>query len=88
MIEYDRGTLGAYLKEARQKIGLTQGDVSTKLGYSSPQFISNIERGASVAPLDMLARLVKLYKSNPDDIVNIILETQKVIVRKGIKGKR
>lgn len=88
MIEYDRSTLGVYLKEARQKSGLTQGDVSTKLGYSSPQFISNIERGASVAPLDMLARLVKLYKSNPDDIVNIILETQKLIVRKGLKGKR
>ena len=88
MIEYNRKELGQYLKDCRQKSGLTQGEVSNRLGYSSPQFVSNIERGTSVAPIPMLARLMRLYKSNPDDIVEIILRTQKLIVRKGLKAKR
>ena len=37
--------LGDYLQSKRMKVGLSQGDVATKLGYSSPQFISNFERG-------------------------------------------
>jgi transcriptional regulator with XRE-family HTH domain len=55
MLEYDRKKLGTYLKDVREDANLTQADVSHKLGYTSPQFISNIERGISVVPLKTLA---------------------------------
>ncbi|NJL25860.1 MAG: helix-turn-helix domain-containing protein [Calothrix sp. SM1_5_4] len=88
MLEYDRKKLGQYLKEVRENSELTQADVSQKLGYTSPQFISNIERGISVVPLKTLARMVSLYKVNPETVVKIILESQRKLLReKLMRGK-
>ena len=81
MLEYDRKKLGEFLRERREKSGLTQSDVSARLGYSSPQFISNIERGVSVVPLKTLARMIHFYKANPDDAARIILESQRKLLR-------
>ena len=46
--------LGPFLKKARSKMGLSQRDVADKLGYTSPQFISNVERGLCSPPLKKL----------------------------------
>jgi DNA-binding XRE family transcriptional regulator len=81
MLEYDRKRLGQFLKDTREDAALTQAEVSNRLGYTSPQFISNIERGISVAPLKTLARMVNLYKASPDTVVRIILDSQKKMLR-------
>ena len=81
MLEYDRKKLGQFLKDVREQSSLTQAEVSQKLGYTSPQFISNIERGISVVPLKTLARMVGLYKVNPETVVRIILESQRKLLR-------
>lgn len=88
MLEYDRKKLGQYLKLVREQANLTQADVSTKLGYTSPQFISNIERGISVVPLKTLARMVSLYKVGPDHVAKIILESQKKLLREKLSKTR
>lgn len=88
MLEYDRKKLGTYLKDVREDAGMTQAEVSAKLGYTSPQFISNIERGISVAPLKTLARMVNLYKVGPDTVVKIILESQKKLLREKLTRSR
>lgn len=88
MLEYDRKKLGQYLKDVRENANLTQADVSSRLGYTSPQFISNIERGISVAPLKTLARMVNLYKASPDAVVKIILESQKKLLREKLMRSR
>lgn len=88
MLEYDRKKLGQFLKDSREKADLTQADVSQKLGYTSPQFISNIERGISVVPLKTLARMVTLYKTNPDTVVKIILESQRKLLRSKLMRSR
>lgn len=81
MLEYDRKKLGSFLKDVREASNYTQADVSSRLGYTSPQFISNIERGISVVPLKTLARMVSLYKVNPESVVKIILESQRKLLR-------
>jgi transcriptional regulator with XRE-family HTH domain len=81
MLEYDRKKLGSFLKEVREQSAMTQADVSSRLGYTSPQFISNIERGISVVPLKTLSRMVTLYKVNPESVVKIILESQRKLLR-------
>lgn len=81
MLEYDRKKLGQYLKDVREQANLTQADVSQKLGYTSPQFISNIERGISVAPIKTLSRMVNLYKVNGDAVVKIILDSQRKLLK-------
>ena len=82
MLEYDRKKLGTYLKQVRETSGLTQHDVSAKLGYSSPQFISNIERGISVVPLKGAGQNDQhAAKLQPDQVVRFILESQKKLLK-------
>lgn len=88
MLEYDRKKLGDFLRETRESASLTQADVSQKLGYTSPQFISNIERGISVIPLKTLAKMVNLYRVNPETVVRIILESQRKLLREKLMRSR
>jgi len=88
MLEYDRKKLGHYLKDIRETAAMTQADVSHKLGYTSPQFISNIERGISVVPLKTLARMISIYKVSPDSVSKIILDSQKKLLRDKLMRSR
>jgi transcriptional regulator with XRE-family HTH domain len=63
-----------YLKQSREKSGLTQLEVSQILGYSTPQFVSNWERGRSYPPIKTLKTISKLYKINPDHLFEKIVE--------------
>ncbi len=67
--------LAEYLCDARTKANLTQYDVASTLGYSTPQFISNWERGLSHPPLDSLKKLASLYKISADELFKIFLQT-------------
>jgi transcriptional regulator with XRE-family HTH domain len=88
MLDYDRKRLGNFLRDMRENSDWTQLEVSRKLGYTSPQFISNIERGISVVPLKTLARMIQLYKADAEEVVNIILESQRRLLKvKLMKGR-
>lgn len=66
--------LGEFLKQKRENASLSQGDVAKKLKYTSPQFISNWERGVSSPPIKVLKQISTLYKVNSDEVFNLILE--------------
>lgn len=82
MLDYDRKKLGKFLRAERIKAGFTQGEIANKLGYTSPQFISNIERGLSVIPLKTLAVLVSEYGINQETMIKTIMDSQRQILRK------
>ena len=86
MLRYDRVKLGKYLKAKRMEADLSQGEVAKHLGYSSPQFVSNIERGASVIPIATLGRMVRLYNANPADVEKIILVSQEKILLEDLRS--
>lgn len=67
-------SFGKYLQEARLTQNLSQKDVAEKLGYTSPQFISNWERDISFPPLTAVFVLSKIYSLNSDDIFNHLLK--------------
>lgn len=69
--------LGAFLKNQREKKGLTQSEVATKLGYGSPQFISNIERGISNVPLKSLKVIIELYQVPAQEVIDILLQERR-----------
>lgn len=88
-------TLSDYLKEKRVDSGLSQLDVAKVLGYSSPQFVSNWERGLVSPPLETIAVLIDLYKLSAGEVIERImnetkgyLESQLGRRRKGSRGKR
>ena len=65
--------MAEYLKEKRAKANLTQSDVASKLGYSSPQFVSNWERGLAKPPVFVLRDLTKLYKVSANEMFSVLL---------------
>ena len=60
--------LGKIFKTLRTKEGLTQRDVSSKMGYTTIQFVSNWERGLSAPPIKDLPKLAKLYNTSAEYI--------------------
>jgi transcriptional regulator with XRE-family HTH domain len=80
--------LGAYLREKRERAGYTQSDIAQKLGYSTPQFISNFERGLCAPPMKNLKTFVKLYKISVDEIVNLIIKEQESTLRRELSARR
>ncbi len=76
-----RDFVGQYLQEKRIKKGLTQSDVAKKLKYSTPQFISNWERGLALPPPDALPILVKLYALAPDELIEVIMSYQEKVLQ-------
>jgi transcriptional regulator with XRE-family HTH domain len=93
--KYGSREMAGFLKESRMAAGLTQTEVASKLGYSSAQFVSNWERGLSSPPIKTLARLIKIYKVNPNVVMELCLmplkrELSRVLTGKasGSSGKR
>lgn len=66
-------TTGEYLKKSREKAKLSQGDLAKLLGYKTTQFVSNMERGVSLPPKNILDKLCLHLKVNKRKLVNLIL---------------
>jgi transcriptional regulator with XRE-family HTH domain len=80
-------TVGDHLSKRREAKGLTQREVSLKLGYSSAQFVSNFERGIALPPLKKLRVLIKLYDMNVHEVMEMILASEKAKLLDALKGK-
>lgn len=76
-IERNYTSVGEFLREKRIAAGFTQRDVSLALGYSSAQFISNFERGIAVPPLNKLKTIVRMFKIDSSEIVELIIEAER-----------
>lgn len=51
--------VGMTLKRARIEAGYSQSDLAARLGYKTPQYISNYERGICLPSLKVLGAIVK-----------------------------
>ena len=69
-----RNNLAQFLKEKRILSGCSQSVVSQKLGYKTPQFISNWERGISVPPINVIRKVAQMYHSSAEELFELILE--------------
>jgi transcriptional regulator with XRE-family HTH domain len=61
------------LVESRKKSGLSQIEVSIYLGLTSPQYVSNIERGICAPSMDVVIKLITLYGLNKTQVVNALI---------------
>lgn len=66
--------LGSLLKEKRIEKGITQMSLARELGYSSPQFVSNWERGMCSPAFDTLPLVCKILGIPKKEIIEIILD--------------
>ena len=87
------GNLAKYLVDKRKSSGLTQKELALKLGYISPQFVSNWERGLSAPPIGSLKKIASILNTSADDLFSIFLEdtlatTREELVRQYHISKR
>ena len=73
------------LKKFRMNAGLSQKDVSEALGYSTPQFISNVERGISYLPIKDLKKISELYKLNFEELLEVFIKEKVYLYEQKIR---
>ena len=77
---------GVFLRQKRESAGLTQSEVRKALKYTSPQFISNWERGLTTPPMETVVKqLASLYSFNPDEYIEMVLDFQRKLYKSHIK---
>jgi transcriptional regulator with XRE-family HTH domain len=81
------GALAKVFKKGRIKSNKTQGEVSDILGYSSPQFLSNFERGLCTMPLEKLKKMIDIYDLDGEEVVRLIIDIQNKYVRSELINK-
>lgn len=69
MISGREETLAQFMRRLRIAAGLSQSDISSKLGYSSAQFVSNWERGLVPPPAKKLKKLALILKTRPKILI-------------------
>lgn len=65
--------LGVYFKTQRNKKGLSQATVAKKLGYSTPQYISNFERGTCAPAMGKMVKIARLYGIDKNDLRKVLV---------------
>ncbi len=81
--------LGSLIREHRQNLGLTQLELSQKLGYDSTQFVSLFERGLSKVPLNVLGQVIVILGIPEKKIVDTLLKAYEQNVKAEIAmGKK
>ncbi len=76
---------GEFLAKARVESGLSQLQLARELGYTSPQYVSNWERGICGPPLDKLYQLSKTLRISPQTLMSMILEETEVYLRNELR---
>ena len=66
--------LGIVLKKKRVEKGLTQMELAEHLGYTSPQFVSNWERGMCSPAFNALPTLAKVLSVGKKEMIDLILD--------------
>ena len=66
--------LTVFLREARERAGLTQKQVADSLEYSTAQFISSWERGEREPPMHVIHRIARLYRVEASELFEMMLK--------------
>lgn len=84
MKEFD---YGKEILNMRLKAGISQGAVARELGFTTPQFISNWERGISTVPPTRIKTLAKIYKVTPKKLIDLSVKDfkQKTAKQSGVR---
>lgn len=58
----------------RTKMGVTQTQLAKHLGYTSAQYVSNMERGIVLPPSKKIDKIAKYLNLNPVDLRKVFAE--------------
>ena len=81
----EREKLAKYLKEKRMASGKTQKEVAVVMGYTTPQFVSNWERGLISPPLSSISKIAELYGLTDSEIRKKLEEVVLAALKRELK---
>lgn len=64
---------GIYLQMVRAKKRIAQKHIADRLGYTTTNFVSRIERGAAPVPLDRVAEFARAYDLPVPEFTRLVL---------------
>jgi len=72
-------TLGNYIRKKRIESGYSQGSAMRLINSraTTPQYLSNMERGICAIPDDILRKMISLYKIDTDEFIEELLSIEK-----------
>lgn len=76
-------SLGSYLRDKREKKGMTQTEVATALQVR-PQFVSNWERGLSAPPLRLMKKIIQAYGIPKNEAVRVLVQEYEAYIKKNL----
>lgn len=68
---------GKFFRQLRLDSGLSQAAVAKKLDYTTPQFVSNWERGIAHPPRVALGTLAQLYHTKVAVMARVVRDGEK-----------
>lgn len=78
--------IGTFLKAKRIEAGVTQSKAAKHLGYSSPQYISNFERGLCEPSVTTALKLVKVYGITKGELYQVMLKSYESNLKNAFKA--
>lgn len=78
-------TIGDYTRKKRLAKGITQAQLAGKLGYTSSQFVSNVERGMCCYPAGKMARLAQTIDADLGHMANVMIAAYSQELREKLK---
>lgn len=73
VLEKHKEEMGQLLREAREKSGMTQIDVSQKLGLRKQQYVSNFERGFCFPTVEAIKVYINECKLSKKELKKLML---------------
>lgn len=80
-------TMGKTIQIARSNADINQIDFAEALGWTSGQFISNIERGLASIPAAKFKKVAKILKINVELLVKAHLADEERRIRSELKNE-
>ncbi|UYL07884.1 helix-turn-helix domain-containing protein [Bdellovibrio sp. SKB1291214] len=79
--------IGRYLREKRIATLISQSEASDKLGYSGPQYLSNIENNKRNASPCLLMKMCELYGISKTEMRQVYIDSCARIAKKEAEKK-
>ncbi len=78
-------TVGERFRRARTGQKMTQGEVAKRLGHSTNQYVSNLERGLCAPSMETICKLVKIYSMDKKARFRFVLREYKAVLARQMK---
>lgn len=84
-LEARKTMVGKFLQAKRIAAKMSQAQVAEALNYTTPQFISNWERGVAMPPKDNLPVLCALYEIKPKALIDLMARCEDTCYRRELQ---